>query len=126
MNYKSPVSLPGPPASLHGPPLGPASQRRLAAPQRPAGGSAGGTQRLGTVEPWNGTGKMGKTWGKLGKIMGEMGKTRENHGKNGKNWGIVEELGKKMRKCCEKSWDNGKGCGNFSEFLMETLGTHWD
>jgi hypothetical protein len=81
---------------------------------------------LSASAPWNGTGKMGKTWGKLGKIMGEMGKTRENHGKNGKNWGIVEELGKKMRKCCEKSWDNGKGCGNFSEFLMETLGTHWD
>jgi hypothetical protein len=72
MNYKLPVSLPGPPASLHGPPLGPASQRRLAAPQRPAGGSAGGTQRLGTVAR---NGINGKN----------LGKTGENHGRNGKN-----------------------------------------
>ena len=94
------MSLPGPPASLHGPPLGPASQRRLAAPQRPAGGSAGGTQRLGTVEPWNGTGKMeklGENWGKswekwrkLGKIMGKMGKHW------GKSWEKWRKLGKIM------------------------------
>ena len=69
-------------------------------------------------------GKNGET---LGKIMGKMAKTRENHGRNGKNWGIVEELtGQKIEKMLRKSWDNGKGCGNFSEFLMETLGTHCD